>query len=84
MKTDLIVTPINPVPVPVQVINLLCLHCYISYISSRMAKRYHKRRIYDAMDTQYLEMGMTSVVIACYKDSEGKPVVNWYVSILFN
>lgn len=32
------------------------------------------------METQYLEMGMTSVVFACYKDSEGKPVVNWYVT----
>ena len=27
------------------------------------------------MYNQYHEMGMTSIVIVCYKDSEGKPVV---------
>ena len=31
------------------------------------------------MVNQFREMGMTSVVLVCYKDSEGKPVVNWYV-----
>jgi hypothetical protein len=31
------------------------------------------------MDNQYHEMGMTSIVIVCYKDSEGKPVVDRYV-----
>jgi hypothetical protein len=50
---------------------------------SRLAKRYHKRRIHDVMENQYLEMGMTSIVIVCYMDSEGKPVVNRFVIIIY-
>ena len=30
------------------------------------------------MENQFHEMGLTSVVIACYKDSDGRPVINWY------
>ena len=46
----------------------------------KLAKRYHKKHVYDSMKNQYHEMGMTSAVIICYKDDDGKPVVNWYVS----
>jgi hypothetical protein len=35
------------------------------------------------MENQYLEMGMTSIVIVCYTDSEGKPVVNRFVIIIY-
>lgn len=52
------------------------------YFSYRLAKRYHKKRVLDAMKNQYLEMGMTSIVIVCYKDTDGKPVVNWYVTMI--
>lgn len=45
----------------------------------RLAKRYHKKRVYETMHNQFREMGMTSVVLVCYKDFDGKPVVNWYV-----
>ena len=48
-------------------------YCY------RHAKRYHKKRVYDTMYNQYHEMGMTSIVIVCYKDYEGKLVVDRYV-----
>lgn len=51
---------------------LLTLHC-------RLAKRYHKKRVYDTMINQFQEMGMTSVVFVCYRDTDGKPVVNWYL-----
>ena len=44
----------------------------------RLTKRYHKKRVYDTMENQFHEMGLTSVVVACYKDSDGRPVVNWY------
>lgn len=45
--------------------------------NGRLAKRYHKKRVYDAMNNQYHEMGLTSVVFVCYKDPDGKPVVDW-------
>ena len=44
----------------------------------RLAKRYHKKHVYNTMENQFHEMGLTSVVVACYKDSDGRPVVNWY------
>lgn len=51
-------------------------------ILPRLAKRYHKKRVMDTMENQYQEMGMTSIVFVCYKDSDGKPVVNMYATNL--
>lgn len=54
---------------------------YVTFFH-RLATRYHRKRVYDTMENQFHEMGMTTVVFLCYKDSDGKPVVNWYVSSL--
>jgi hypothetical protein len=51
----------------------------INHLDYRLAKRYHKKRVHDTMVNQYHELGMTSVVFVCYRDTDGKIVVNWYV-----
>lgn len=32
------------------------------------------------MDNHYLKMGLTSIMIICYKDADRKPVVDWYLT----
>jgi len=56
-------------------------HGYSEDHKRRLAKRYHKKRVYQTMESQFDEMGMTSVVFVCYKDADGKPVVNRYAIV---
>ena len=62
----------------------MVMNCYLNFLLTfcfkRLAKRYHKKCVYNTLKSQYLETGMVSVVLTCYKYSDGKPVVNWYVT----
>lgn len=42
----------------------------------RMAAKYHAKRIRQAMEEQYKEMGMTSIVFACYPRPDGKLAID--------
>ena len=44
--------------------------------ADRLADKYHVKRVYEAMDSQYKEMGMTSVVFVCYTRPDGKLAID--------
>jgi hypothetical protein len=45
-------------------------------IRNRLADKHHVRRVYDAMESQYKEMGMSTVVFVCYTRPDGKLAID--------
>ena len=54
-----------PMPMPIQIV--------------RLAEKYHVKRVYQMMQDQYKEMGMTSLVFVCYTRPDGKLAIDAYV-----
>ena len=44
--------------------------------ADRLADKYHIKRVHQAMEDQYKEMGMTSVVFVCYTRPDGKLAID--------
>ncbi|KAF8168432.1 hypothetical protein B0H34DRAFT_804288 [Crassisporium funariophilum] len=47
-------------------------------IKRRLAGKFHKKRVHQAMQDQYREIGLSSIVIAAYTREDGKLVVDAY------
>jgi hypothetical protein len=45
-------------------------------IVDRLMEKYHMKRVHKAMEEQFKEMGMTSVVFICYSRPDGKLVID--------
>jgi hypothetical protein len=45
-------------------------------IAVRLAIKYNRKRVHEAMEGQYKEMGMTSIVFVCYTRPDGKIVID--------
>ena len=52
-------------------------YCYDANANAdRLAERYNGKCMEEAMQDQFKEMGMTSVVFVCYTQSDGKLVID--------
>ena len=47
--------------------------------ADRLAEKNHKKRVHQAMDDGFKEMGMTTVVVVCFTRPDGKLVIDAYV-----
>lgn len=50
--------------------------CLVNANANRLAKKYHTKHVQEAMDAQFKEMGMTSVVFVYYTQPDGKLVID--------
>lgn len=56
--------------------NNACTNADADADADRLADKYHIKRVHQAMEDQYKEMGMTSVVFVCYTRPDGKLAID--------